>query len=68
MKLKCQEEKDLMLNPRSQVLLKGDLLSYLPGSIGQGGQPRFMGNTLHTQDLCCFLYSLQSKSHLAFHL
>lgn len=38
MKLKYQEETDLMLDPWRQVLLKGDLFSYVPGSIGQGGQ------------------------------
>lgn len=38
MKLEYQEETDLVLNPWSQVLLKGDLFSYVPGSIGQGGQ------------------------------
>lgn len=69
MKLKYQEETDLMLNPWSQVLLKGDLFSYVPGSVGQGGQLQVYSQHPLQSRLRLFFIPLQSKSnYLAFHL
>lgn len=62
MKLKYQEETDLVLNPWSQVLLKGDLFFYVPGSIGQGGQLQVYRQHPLQSRLWLFFIPLQSKS------
>lgn len=69
MKLTYQEEIALMLNPWSQVLLKGDLFSYVPGSIGQGGQLQVYRQHPLQLRLRLFFIPFQSKSnYLALHL